>query len=241
VLGPARALGYNPPPVSGERFKLEVQQRDDRGSRRTRRLRAEGLIPGVLYGNGESRAIVVGERELRTAVTGPSGLHAILDVVIEGESTVHPSVLADLQQDPIRGTVSHIDLREVRLDQPIQATVSISLVGEAEGIKVGGVLSLVTRELHVEALPMEIPEHVDADISELQIGDALRLEDLPLLDRVTFLDDPHDTVIATVSAPRAIVEPEAEAVEEGEEAVEGAPEEAAQPEEPVAGETSGEE
>ena len=114
-------------------------------------------------------------------MTGASGLHAILDVVVEGEATVHPSVLAEFQQDPIRGTVSHIDLREVRLDRPIQATVTVQLVGEAEGTKTGGVLSLVTRELHVEALPMEIPEHIDADISALQVGDALRLEDLPAI------------------------------------------------------------
>jgi len=234
-------LGYNPPPVSGDRFKLEVQERDARGSRRVRRLRAQGLIPGVLYGNGYSRAIVVPERQLRTAVTGPSGLHAILDVVVEGETAVHPSVLAEFQQDPIRGTVSHIDLREVRLDRPIQATVTVHLVGEAEGAKTGGVLSLVTRELHVEALPMEIPEHIDADISPLQVGDALRLEDLPTIDRVTFLDDLHETVIATVSAPRALIEPEEEAeVEEGEEGVEGEPE-AAQPEEVSAGGLSGEE
>jgi large subunit ribosomal protein L25 len=221
-----------------------VQEREERGSRRSRRLRAQGLIPGVLYGNGSSRAIVVPERHLRAAVTGPSGLHAILDVVIEGQKTAHPSVLADLQRDPIRGTVAHIDLREVRLDQPIQATVTVQLVGESAGVKNGGVLSLVSRELHVEALPMEIPEHVDADISPLEIGDALRLEDLPAIDGVRFLDDPHETVIATVSAPRAIVEPEVEAVEgeeleEGEEGAAPAEEEAAA-EEPPAGEASDE-
>jgi large subunit ribosomal protein L25 len=206
--------------VSGERFKLEVQQREERGSRNVRRLRARGLVPGVLYGKGHSRAILVPERDLRAAVTGPSGLHAILDVVIEGQKTVHPSVLADLQRDPIRGTVSHIDLREVRLDQPIQATVVVHFIGEPVGVKnAGGVLAHVTRELHVEALPMEIPEHIDADVTPLEIGDALRLEDIPAIEGVSFLDDLHDTVIATVSAPRAIVEPEAEVEEE--EGVEG--------------------
>jgi large subunit ribosomal protein L25 len=213
--------------MSGERHKLEVQQRDERGSRNSRRLRANGLVPGVLYGKGHSRAILVAERDLRAAVTGPSGLHAILDVVIEGQTTVHPSVLAHLQRDPIRGTVSHIDLREVRLDQPIQATVTLHLVGEPVGVKnAGGVLTQVTRELRVEALPMGIPEHVDADISALEIGDALRLEDIPPLEGVLFLDDLRDTVIATVSAPRAIVEPEVEV--EGEEAVEGEAAEAAE-------------
>jgi large subunit ribosomal protein L25 len=206
--------------VSGERFKLEVQQREERGSRNVRRLRQRGLVPGVLYGKGHSRAILVPERDLRAAVTGPSGLHAILDVVIEGQKTVHPSVLAEMQRDPIRGTVSHIDLREVRLDQPIQATVVVHMTGEPVGVKnAGGVLAHVTRELHVEALPMEIPEHIDADVSPLEIGDALRLEDIPAIEGVRFLDDLHDTVIATVSAPRAIVEPEAEVEEE--EGVEG--------------------
>lgn len=206
--------------VSGDRFKLEVQERDERGSRESRRLRAHGLVPGVLYGNGHSRAIAVPERDLRAALTGSSGLHAILDVVLEGQKTVHPSILADFQQDPIRGTISHIDLREVRLDQPIQATLVVQLVGESEGVKVGGVLSLVSRELRVEALPTAIPEHIEADVSSLEIGDVLRLEDLPAVDGVTFLDDVHETVIATVAAPRVEVEPEVVEEVEGEE-VEG--------------------
>jgi large subunit ribosomal protein L25 len=206
--------------VSGDRYKLEVRQREDRGSRHSRRLRAQGVVPGVLYGKGEPRAIAVPERELRAALTGSSGLNAILDVVLEGQQTVHPSILADLQQDPIRGTVSHVDLREVRLDRPIQATIVVQLVGESEGVKNGGVLSLVTRELQVEALPTEIPEHLVADVSDLVIGDVLRLEDLPPIENVTFLDDPHETVVATVSAPRVEIEPEveAEAELEGEEA-----------------------
>jgi large subunit ribosomal protein L25 len=225
--------------VSGDRLKLEVREREEIGSRRAKRLRAEGLVPGVLYGKGHARAIVVAERELRTAVTGPSGLHAILDVVIEGQKTVHPSILADYQQDPVRGTIAHIDLREVRLDQPIHATVAIQLVGEPAGVKTGGMLSLVARELHVEALPTDVPEHVDVDVTHMEVGDVLRLSDLPPIENVTVLDDPHETVIATVSVPRGFAEleeaeaaaAEAEAAEaeaeEGEEVEgEGAPAEA---------------
>jgi large subunit ribosomal protein L25 len=209
--------------MSGDRIKLEVREREELGSRHTRRLRKQGLIPGVLYGNGEPRAIVVGERELRTAMTGPSGLHAILDVVLEGQKTTHPSVLSEYQRDPIRGTLSHFDLREVRLDQPITATVSINLVGEPVGAKTGGVLSLVGRELRVEALPMDVPEHIDVDVSTLEVGDVLRLEDISAIENVTFLDDPHETVIANVTIPRALVEVEEEEaeLEEGEEPVEG--------------------
>jgi large subunit ribosomal protein L25 len=213
--------------VSGDRLKLEVMEREDRGSRRTRRLRKEGLIPGVLYGKGHARAIAVPERDLRAAMTGPSGLHAILDVVIEGQKTVHPSILADYQQDPIRGTISHIDLREVRLDQPIQAAVSVQLVGESVGVKSGGMLSLIARELQVEALPTDIPEHIEIDVSSLEVGDVLRLSDVRAVEKLTFLDDLQETVIATVSVPRGFAEleeAEAAAAEAEEGAAEGVPE-----------------
>jgi large subunit ribosomal protein L25 len=205
--------------VSGDRIKLEVREREDRGSRHSRRLRAQGVIPGVLYGNGEPRAIAVSERALRNAMTGPSGLHAILDVVLEGQKTVHPSILAEYQQDPVRGTIAHIDLREVRLDQPIQASVVVHLVGEAAGAKEGGVVSLVQRELNVEALPMDIPEHIDVDVTAMEIGDVLRLEDVTAPEGAIFLDDPHETVIVSVTMSRAFAEleqAEAEAAAEAE-------------------------
>jgi large subunit ribosomal protein L25 len=233
--------------VSGDRLKLEVREREDLGSRRTRRLRSQGLVPGVLYGDGHARAIAVPERELRAAMTGPSGLHAILDVVLEGQKTVHPSILAEYQQDPIRGTISHIDLREVRLDQPIHATVVVQLVGEPVGVKSGGMLSLVTRELHLEALPADVPEHIEVDVTPMEVGDVFRLADIPAIANVTLLDDLQETVIATVSVPRGFAElEEAEAAEaeaaaaeaEGEEgeapaaeAAEDAADESSEPEE----------
>jgi large subunit ribosomal protein L25 len=207
--------------VAGERVKLEVQEREAHGSRESRRLRREGRVPGVLYGRGKTpHAISVRERELRRVLTGSAGLHAILDVVLEGQKTVHPSILKDYQQDPLRGSVIHIDLQEVRLDEPIQAQVVVVLVGEAAGTKEGGVLSQVSREINVEALPMEVPEHIDLDVSEMRIGDALRLADLPPMEGVIFLDDPEGTVLATVTPPTVVVEPEVE-VEEGAELAEG--------------------
>jgi len=227
--------------VSGDRLKLEVREREDLGSRRTRRLRSQGLVPGVLYGKGHARAITVPERELRAAMTGPSGLHAILDVVLEGQKTVHPSILADYQQDPIRGTISHIDLREVRLDQPIHATVVVQLVGESVGVKGGGMLSLVTREVHLEALPADVPEHIEVDVTRMEVGDVLRLADIPTIANVTLLDDPQETVIATVSVPRGFAEleeAEAEAAAEAAEAEEGEAEAEGADEATGAGESS---
>jgi large subunit ribosomal protein L25 len=203
--------------VAGERIKLEVKERERKGSAEARRLRKAGYVPGVLYGRGQpSHAISVPERELRRVLTRQAGLHAILDVVLEGQSTSHASILKDYQQDPIRGHISHIDLQEVRLDRPIQASVAVQLVGEPTGVKEGGVLSQVQREINVEALPMEIPEHIDLDVSGMAIGDALRLADLAPLDGVTYLDNLDETVLATVTLPTREVEPEPEEVEEGE-------------------------
>jgi large subunit ribosomal protein L25 len=210
--------------VAGERVKLEVAERESRGSADTRRLRKQGLVPGVLYGRGkEPHAFCVRERELRRVLTGPSGLHAILDVVLEGQTTTHASILKDYQQDVITGRIAHIDLHEVRLDQPIHAQVVIELVGESAGTKEGGVLSQVSREINVEALPMEIPERIEVDISEMQLGDTLRLADVAKQEGVIFLDDPEETVLATVTVPTEIVEPEPEEeeLEEGAELAEG--------------------
>ena len=226
--------------MAGERVKLEVEQRETRGSAATRRLRRQGLIPGVLYGRGQTpHPFCVSERELRKALTGPAGLHAILDVVLDGQKTTHSSILKDYQQDVITGRLAHIDLQEVRLDQPIHAQVVIELIGEAQGSIEGGVLSQVTREINVEALPLEVPERIEVDISAMQMGDTLRLAEVAVQEGVKFLDDPDETVVATVTVPTQIVEPEPEEEEEleegvelaeGEEAPEGAAEGEAEPE-----------
>jgi large subunit ribosomal protein L25 len=221
--------------VAGERIKLEVAEREGRGSADARRLRRRGIVPGVLYGRGKTpHAICIPERELRRVLTGDSGLHAILDVVLDGQKTSHPSILKDYQQDVLSGRLAHVDLQEVRLDQPIQAQVVIELVGESQGVTEGGVLSQVVREITVEALPLEVPERIELDVSGMAMGDTLRLGDLPQREGVTYLDD-LEIVLATVTMPTQIVEPEPEEEEleegelpEGEEAPEGAAEEAAE-------------
>jgi large subunit ribosomal protein L25 len=200
----------------------------------------------VLYGRSKPRSICVPERELRRALSGPAGLHAILDVVLEGQKTTHPSVLKDYQQDKLRGLVTHIDLHEVRLDQPIQTSVAVQLVGgeDAPGVREGGVLSQVTREVTVEALPMEVPEHLELDVGAMAIGDTLRIGDLRTPEGVTVVDDPEN-VLATVTLPTRVVEPEEELEEaeaegvEGEEAPEGGSEAAAEPADSAGGEGTG--
>jgi large subunit ribosomal protein L25 len=188
--------------MAGERTPLTVTTREHLGSRETRRLRKRGVVPGVLYGRAEPIAIAVDARELRRALTGKAGLHSILDVEIDGTGDAHASILKDFQLDKVRGGVTHIDLQEVRLDRPIHASVAVHLVGagDAPGVRERGVLSQPLRELNVEALPLEVPEHFDLDVSHMGMGDTLRLADVVVPAGVTLLDD-LETVAATITAP----------------------------------------
>ena len=208
--------------MAGERTKLIVTKRETLGSRETRRLRKQGIVPGVLYGRGEPVAIAVEARELRRALTGKAGLHSILDVEIDGTGSTHASILKDYQLDKVRGGVTHVDLQEVRLDRAIHASVTVHLIGgeDAPGVREGGVLSQPLRELNVEALPLEVPEHLDLDVSQMAMGDTLRLSDITLPEGVALLDDP-DTVAATVTAPMREEEPEEVEGAEGAEGEEG--------------------
>jgi large subunit ribosomal protein L25 len=223
--------------VAGERIKLEAQERESVGTTAAARLRRDGFIPGVIYGRGKKpHAIAVPERELRAALSGPHGRHAILDVTLSGQKTSHASILKDYQVDPIRGRITHFDLHEVRLDEPITAQVAIELVGESPGVKVGGVLSALVREVSVEALPLEMPDRLILDIGTSEIGTSLRVADLVAPEGTKLLDDP-DTVVVSVAAPRVEVEEEVpeEELAEGEEAPEGE-EPSAEGEAPAAGE-----
>jgi large subunit ribosomal protein L25 len=212
--------------MAGERITLDVQERPETGSAASRRLRKQGLIPGVIYGHGkEPRAFAVEERELRRALTGSAGLHAILDVKLSGESKPRASVLKEFQRDRVRDTLIHIDLQEVSLDETIHTSVSVVLTGDSAGVREGGVLSQAAHQVGVEAKPLEIPEHVEADVTALGVGDSLRVSDLKPIEGVVFTDDP-DTVIASVTAPTAVVE---EVAEEAEGEAGEAPAEGAQP------------
>src|SRR4029077_5601931 len=160
--------------------------------------RKQGLIPGILYGHAKPVPIAVAERDLRTALTGKGGMHAVLDLTVDGGSS-HSAILKEFQLSKVRGKLTHVDLQEVRLDQPIQTAVAVHLIRAPAGVKEGGVLSQVANEVHVEALPLEIPEHLDIDVSGMHIGDTLRLTELRVPDGVTLLDDPEETVLATVT------------------------------------------
>ncbi|MDQ3719961.1 MAG: 50S ribosomal protein L25 [Actinomycetota bacterium] len=191
-----------------DRPSLDVQERPERGSRPNRRLRREGLVPGVVYGgNGnESLSFKVNALALRKILADGS---ALIDIRI-GEGKSRPVIVKDQQNHPVRDEVVHIDLLEVRLDETIQTTVAVELEGgdDAPGVKEGGVLEHVTREVNVEALPTDIPDNIVVDVSGMEIAATLPLAEIPVLPGVTFLDDPEETVIATVVAPTEVEEPD---------------------------------
>jgi large subunit ribosomal protein L25 len=188
--------------------KLDVASRDPDGSRSARRLRRTGRIPGVLYGGDvDPVSFSVDSRELRLALAGTG---AVVDLSIDGAKAT-PVVLKETQRDPVRGETTHIDLLRVRLDKPIQAVIPLELTGvdDTPGVKEGGILEQLTRELNIEALPTEIPESIVHELADLNIGDTLVLEAIALPEGVTLLDDPAATV-ASVSAPRLQTEEESE-------------------------------
>jgi large subunit ribosomal protein L25 len=234
--------------MASDRSTLKVSERGEFGSRPSRRLRRSGLVPGVVYGGGgEARAFQVDERVARNALAHGG---ALIDLEFDGAGTT-PVVVKEQQRDPVRGSLVHLDLLEVRLDEEIQAEVPIELLGAetAPGVKEGGVLEHVTHQITIEALPTAIPESIPADVSGMSIGDTLQLSALIAPEGVQFaVDDPDEVTIATLSPPRVEEEPEPELEEEAElvgeegEVPEGeeAPEEAA-PEAPAEGGESSDE
>jgi large subunit ribosomal protein L25 len=216
---------------------LTVAQREPSGSRSARRLRREGNVPGVVYGGGEDPlAFQVDARILRQALAHAG---AVLDLSVDGASAT-PVVLKELTRHPVSGATIHVDLLRVRLDQAIQATVVLELIGaeDAPGAKEGGVLEHVTREVTIEALPNDIPDTLRHDVSAMLIGDTLTLEAVTPPTGVTLLDDP-ETVIATLTPPKLQSETEIEIEEETELVAEGAT--AGQAEEAAGEESGGEE
>jgi large subunit ribosomal protein L25 len=230
--------------MARDREKLKAAPRTEFGSRTSRRLRRDGLVPGVVYSGGsEARAFKVSERDVRSVLADGA---ALFDLEIEGGKVV-PVVVKEQQLHPVRGSLQHIDLQEVRLDEAIQAEVAVELEGadSAPGVKGGGVLEHVTREVTVEALPAEIPDRIVADVSAMEINDTLQLSALVVPEGVKLIaDEPDEVTIATLSPPRVEEEPEPAVEEEaelvGEEGEAPAAEEAGEGEGGDSGESGGE-
>ena len=194
--------------MADQRPTLSVDERAERGTRATKHLRREGLVPGVIYGGSDDTlSFKVNSRTLRQVLVDGA---ALFDVKING-GEARPVIIKEQQYHPVREELLHIDLLEVRLDEKIHATVSIELEGveEAPGVKEGGVLDQVTREIDIEALPTDIPENITVDVSGMDIAATLTLAEIAAPSGVVFLDEnPDEITIATVVVPTEVEEPE---------------------------------
>lgn len=198
-----------PVPMASNRPTIDVQKREEFGSRVSRRLRKSGQVPGVVYGSpdGECVSFAANARDLRRVLVGAG---ALIDLKIDGDA--RPVIVKDMQQHPVRGELLHIDFLQVRLDEKIHTTVQLVAEGaeDAPGVKEGGVLELPTYTLNIETLPTDIPEQITVDVSGLGMAETMHLSALTPPSGVTFLDDPEETIIATITVPTEVVEPEIE-------------------------------
>jgi large subunit ribosomal protein L25 len=193
---------------------LTAQTGRTTGSSSSKRLRAEGKIPAVLYGQGvEATSIQVDRRELRHALTGPAGHNALIYLTVDGVS--HPTVVKSLQRHPVKHTVSHVDFLKVSLDEVIEVSVPLHLEGEAKAVAAaGGLVDPAVDAITVRTKPQNVPGSFTYDVSDVEVGDVIRVEQLTMPAGVELVDDP-EMVIITALAARVEVEEEV-AEEEGE-------------------------
>lgn len=188
---------------------LKAMPREKTGKSVAKRLRAKGMLPAVIYGEKvEPLPIVVDLKELKSAIHTEAGLNVILNLEVEGakRSKDQTAIIREIQRDPIKETLLHADFLKIALDEKIQATIPILVVGEAPGVKDGGVLQHGLWEVQVECLPTDLPEHFEVDVSSLQIGDAVRVGDLSWSDKVEILTQTEETLVSIVP-PRVEVAP----------------------------------
>ena len=181
---------------------VSAKNRTETGKNVNRRLRVEGLIPGVLYGSSKKPvAVSVSPKEIGSILKSKTGENTLFDLELDGSRRT--VILKEFQLEPIKGSLLHADFYEVALDKRLQVNVHVELVGVPVGVKVqGGIVDWVTRELEIESLPRDIPEKITVDISNLEIGKHVRVADITVPDKVKILTE-LDIVIAHVVAPRA--------------------------------------
>src|SRR5947209_20583557 len=174
---------------------LEAQPREAGNKNEARRVRRGGKIPAVVYGAGKNAtSVAVDPRQVNRILHSASGHNTIFDLALDGERT--KAMIVDWQYEPIKGSLLHIDVKRIAMDQKLTVNVPIVLKGEAAGVKQqGGILEQVLRELEVECLPSDIPNSVELNVSELVFGMVLRVSDLPHSEKLRLLTDADQTVV----------------------------------------------
>lgn len=184
------------------KIDVEVEPRLRAGKGAARQTRRNGKVPAVLYGQGQSRLLAITPKVARDAVLAKRGHMGLLAVRIKGEDQAEQrfAILQDYQVDPLTGTILHVDLFEVAMDKPLRVKIPVTLVGGTPaGVKAGGILQNPVREIQVECLPGQIPDHLEVDVSSLQIGEGIAVKDLAIPAGVKVLEDPELKVALVAS------------------------------------------
>jgi large subunit ribosomal protein L25 len=199
------------PTATPDKSLLEAQPRDAGTKNDARRVRREGKIPAVVYGAGkQATPVSVDPRQVSRILHSETGHNTVFDLALDGERT--KAMIVDWQYEPIKGSLLHIDLKRIAMDQKLRVNVPIELVGEPAGVKQqGGILEQITREVEVECLPGDIPNAIELNVSELVFGTVLRVADLPKNDKVRYLSDPDQPVAHIITIKEEEV-PAAEAI-----------------------------
>jgi len=192
---------------------VEAQERTELGKNASRRLRKDGGIPGVVYGLDRPPFIVgVGARKIEEVLSLETGRNTIFTLALKGQDRTRAVMIKALQRDPVTERLVHVDFFRVDLAKAVKVNVPVRVVGVAEGVKnEGGLLEFVLRQVAVECLPSDIPDHLDLDVTALHVNQHLSVKDLPVKERVTVLDDP-DAIICVVAIPKEEAAPVVEEV-----------------------------
>ncbi len=204
-----------------KQVSMDAAVRTETGKGAARRLRRAQQIPGILYGQGtEPVALSVNRHEFQKMLFVSAGERVMFTINLTGENTggTRMALLKELQRHPVNDQIRHVDFYEVAMDQTVQVEVPVVPVGEAVGVKVSkGVMELIQREVSIECLPLDIPNEIEVDISDLDVGDVLHAGDIKPAEGLKILDDPGTTLITIgAAAVEAVEEEEMEEVEEGE-------------------------
>ncbi len=182
-----------------ENLSLSVDKRALTGKSGARAVRRAGSIPGVVYGIKDSTPLAIPPQELEALLGTRAGANVVFQLNVEGEAaSERPVIVKELQRDPMRGDIIHADFLEIRMDEKIEIAVPLSLAGESPGEKMGGTISQLLRELEISCLPNAIPEQIEVDISEVEIGDVLHVRDLQIPAGVELVADPDDPVMTVI-------------------------------------------
>ena len=219
--------------------KLKATERDGKsGKGAARKIRASGRVPGILYGHGmDPVSLAIDSRDLFHVLHTDAGTNVLIDLQVGSDH--HLAMPREIQRDHIKGQFLHVDFLVVRRDEKITVDVPVSLIGESHGVKEGGVIEHHLWELKVECFPTDVPEAIEADVSRLGIGDALRVEDIMPPEGATILTDSSETIVSVVPPPVLAVEEEVAVSEEAEAEAEGATAEEAEQRAEAAGEEGG--